>query len=375
MLTIDQLEEIFTQEAFSQTIRSRFVDSLAILANCPQVWILCALRSDFYARCGEMPNFTRLLDNGGQYLLSAPAISEISQMIRLPAYAAGLQFERHPKTEQPLDATLLDAMNQHPEALPLLGFCLDILYQKRNKQGYLTHIAYQQMGGLEGALAQSAENIYNGLSLTAQATFTTLMRTLVTVSQIGDTPIAGRRMLYEGDPLSTGMQSLLDAFVAARLITLDQTEQGIAYARLVHEALLHHWPRLQIWIQEERHLLRTRARLRDCALAWEVDQHNDDLLIGEGKPLIQAEDLLKQWQNALDNTTRDYIKTSLAQSTQRQTVKKRLAQNRLRNSRRLSGVFAFLCILALIGGYYGYKGQRIASKKPLMCRIPSHVFS
>ena len=54
-----------------------------------------------------------------------PTASEIGQMIRLPANAAGLHFEEDPATIERLDDMLRDAAAGHREILPLLQFTLE----------------------------------------------------------------------------------------------------------------------------------------------------------------------------------------------------------------------------------------------------------
>ncbi|MCP4699750.1 MAG: AAA family ATPase [Gammaproteobacteria bacterium] len=363
VLFIDQMEEMFTQDAFGARERRAFSRLLSLLARSGSVWVLATFRSEFYHRCAELPELAALMEGNGHYLLTPPGTSEISQMIRLPACAAGLQFELDADAQTRLDEILLNAMVENPESLPLLEFTLEALYQQRDPQGFLSLAAYKAMGGLEGALAQWAEQVFNKLSPRAQAAFPALMRTLVTVGKEGQEPMTGRRILYHTLSADDPIRELLEAFINARLVIADQTSDGTAFARISHEALLHHWPRLQEWLAEDRNLLRVRARVTVAANHWQAEKHPDDLLLSEGKPLNEAEDLLRQWPDAILENTKTFIKASMTAAAQRYQAAATEAQKKLRGSRQLSVVFALLAILAIIGGYSGFHGQNIAEQK------------
>src|SRR6266851_4645730 len=57
LLVVDQLEEIFTVQKINEApeIRKRFLSVLASLARTGRVWIIATMRSDFFARCAELP--------------------------------------------------------------------------------------------------------------------------------------------------------------------------------------------------------------------------------------------------------------------------------------------------------------------------------
>jgi hypothetical protein len=87
---------------------------------------------------------------------------------------------------------LRDAALQGPEALPLLEFTLQALYEQRTAQGILTHAAYTALGGLEGALARRAEAVFAGLPAAVQAALPGVLGALVNVG-LGDPDSVTRR--------------------------------------------------------------------------------------------------------------------------------------------------------------------------------------
>src|SRR5207253_1806692 len=117
----------------------------------------------FYPLCARLPELVELKRGDGQYDLAPPTPAEIGQIVRRPAEAAGLRFEAHHETGAPLDDLLRDAATSDPASLPLLEFTLDELYKLRTDSGVLTHAAYEKLGGVEGALATRADDVFGAL--------------------------------------------------------------------------------------------------------------------------------------------------------------------------------------------------------------------
>jgi WD40 repeat protein len=361
LLVLDQMEELFTLRRFQHQDRHIITQLISLLARNGRIWVITTFRSDFYHRCVELPPLTGLLEGSGQYLLTPPSPSEISQMIRLPAFAAGLQFEKKVDTQVGLDELLLEHMVRNPNNLALLGFTLDSLYQKRDAHDVLIFQAYEDLGGLEGALAQHAEAVYQHCPPQVQMAFADLMRTLITLKG-DDRPVVGHRILKHKQPFNASAETLLQAFIKAHLITTDRTPDGQSVARIAHEALLHYWPRLKTWILENQHLLRLRSRITEAAGVWDAEMRTDSRLLPDGKPLLEAEELLRQWQPVLKPFVCDFIQASLIASSQRRRVVTQAARKTLRRSRQIAAGFAIISVLAGIGAYYGYKGQSLALK-------------
>ena len=156
VLAIDQLEELFTIEKLDG-VRETFLRSLDALARSGCIWVVATLRSDFYQRCAESPVLGELVKKGaGQYCLLPPNETQLRQMIQLPAFAAGLDFEHDQDTGEHLDDLLRDAAIKNPSTLPLLEFALEQLYKQRDQEtGQLKLAAYHGFGGVEGALGKT----------------------------------------------------------------------------------------------------------------------------------------------------------------------------------------------------------------------------
>lgn len=352
VVLLDQMEEFFTQREISPEARGLFVEILDALARNALVWVIATFRSDFYHRCAELPKLVALMEGRGQYLLTPPSPSAIGQMIRMPAKAAGLRFEQHPDSQIGLDEVLLDAMVKNPESLALLEFTLEALYQRRDEQGLLSHAAYEAMSGLEGALAQRAEAVFRRTSPEAQAAFPDLMRALVTTGHGEKSPISSRRAHYEALAAQPAINELMQALIQDRLLVTGN-QSGRATVSVAHEALLHNWPRLQAWVEEDRHQLQVRARLAAASEHWDEEGRSAELLIPTGKPLLEAEDLLAGWEATLEGREVAFIRASLVAEHARRQATEAEALRKLRRGYVVMGMLAVLALVALVGAVYG----------------------
>jgi len=336
ILLVDQLEEIFSLDQFDDAARATFIRALAALARSGLIWVVATMRSDYYPRCAELPELVELKEGDGQYDLLPPTFDEVGQMIVYPTRAAGLKFEKHIESGRRLDAVIHEAAARDPQALPLLSFTLDELYRRKTDDGFLTFAAYEELGGLEGALAQRAEEVYCQQPAEVQETLAPLMRGLVTVDAGDDQLFAARRVSLEGLATTENRRRMLDALIDNRLFVTDRADDGTAVVRVAHEALLTHWPRVTGWLEEDREFLHIRSRLAEHADRWRDEGRRDDLLLPPGKPLAEAEEALRGRGGELDPLIVEYVASSL----------------RLRRRRRimqLAGAAALAAVLTAAG--------------------------
>ncbi len=302
VLVLDQLEELFTAGDLTPDQRRDFIRAISALAQSGQTWVVATLRSDFYHRCAEIPALVDLKADAGQYDVQPPDASEIAQLVRRPTLAAGLQFEAEDlQTGQRLDDLLRDAAAANRDSLPLLEFTLDELYRLR-AGNVLTLQAYRDLGGMEGALARRADEVFAGLPPPAKSALCQVFRQLVTIGgDDGETPTRKQALLESfalpesggdsaaeaGSKISPARQ-LVDALVDARLLTAKQTDDGRPVVEVTHEALLSRWQPLVDWLQTDRELLRIRGRINAEALRWAQAGCRADLLLQPGKPMEEG---------------------------------------------------------------------------------------
>ena len=340
VVLVDQMEELFTLESISPEERKGFVGALSALARSGRVWVIGALRSDFYARCEELPELMALKEGAGQYHLLPPTPAEIGQMIRQPARAAGLRFEEDPASKVGLDDVLQDTATGHAGNLPLLEFALEELYRQRTPEGLFTHAAYKEMGGIEGALAQRAAAVFASLSPEVQAALAYVLHTLVRVGSSEDETFS-RKYAPLDSLASAEARAIVDSFVAARLFVADRGDDGRAVVSIAHEALLQSWPRLRDWLEENRELLRVRGRVAAAAGLWAEKGRPGDLLLAEGKPLEEALPLLRTPGIDLSEAERALIEASEARARGRRRARQLMNFNSVALLIGAAGVYVF----------------------------------
>jgi WD40 repeat protein len=357
VLIVDQMEQLFSAEQTTLTVQRAFVEILAALARGGHALVLATLRSDFAGRCADLPTLATLMQSSGRYDLHPPRAVDIERIIALPSSMAGLRFDPATELVPALNQRLRDAALAHPHSLPLLEFALDQLYERRTPDGRLTHTAYDEMGGLEGAIAGHAERAFQrwvgslqGASpdreKQAAAALAGLLRGLVTISPDTGEVTARRAMV---DSLSSGAGSALTkALVAARLLVMDTHSDGPSFVAVAHEALLKQWPRVREAIARDVDFLAVRARVASSTEEWRRSSpgsahgRDPELLLPEGRRLAEAEDMIGQNQSDVDPAIAEYVAASRARSDRGRR------RDRARNRIALS-TFATLALVAFGG--------------------------
>jgi class 3 adenylate cyclase/WD40 repeat protein len=333
ILVVDQFEEVFTA-CEDESERSGFVAALTEAAADPRgnVAIVLAVRADYYGRCAEDPRLASLL--GTNHVLVGPMTpEEYRRVIEQPAVRAGL------RVEPALTDALLAEVVGEPGALPLLSTALLELWERRDGRT-LRVAAYVETGGVRGAVAHLAEDVYGGLDEPQQAAARGVMLRLAGPGE-GDSIVRRRVPLSEFDASGNpDVRAVLDAFTARRLLTVSEGTVEVA-----HEALLREWPRLQDWIEEDRAGLRIRAHLAGAAREWE-EGGEDPAELYRGTRLGSALDWTADHTMDLNDLERRFLGLS-REATEAEATRQRRTNRRLRGL--LAGV-AVLLVIALVAG-------------------------
>lgn len=339
ILVIDQMEEMFTNENFDDDSRRNFIRILQLLLRSGLVWIIASARSDFYHRFSEIPELLEI-KGGGQYDLLPPSITEIGEIIRYPALKSGLSFDVNNETGETLDDELIREASKDVSILPLLEFALQQLYEKRNtieqNKGYiLPYKAYNEIGGIEGALKKHADEILAGLPPSVQKEFNLVFRSVVKIKNGNDEMVVARKVPLGILALSKDRKQLVNAFINARLLISEKDNNDEIIIRVAHEALIRSWPRLKKLIEEEKEFLHIRENIENSMVLWEKEEKSYEYLIHLGKQLNEAEFILKKYNEELDESLKIYIKRS---------IKKAKLSSRLRG-------IAIIAIAVIIVGF------------------------
>ena len=272
LLVVDQFEQLFTQCADEEQRRA-FITALCTAASTghgpsddvPAALVVLGVRADFEARCAD---YVRLADAvQDRYLVTAMTERQLRMAITEPAKAAGSRVDddlaevllAHARTRQPGTAGA--------GVLPLLSHALDQAWRSRTGEA-LTLADYERTGGIEGAVADSAQRAYDHLSAGQQAAARQVFTRLTATSSDGvDTADrCSRTELTEAKSAAEvrDVEAVLEAFAAERLLTLAADSVQIS-----HEVLLTAWPLLRdTWLAETHADRIVRTRLHNVAAEW-----------------------------------------------------------------------------------------------------------
>jgi len=294
VLMVDQFEETFTL-ADDEQRRGLFVAALhAACTGEGQALVVLGVRADFYGRCLDYRELAEALQDR-QMVLGAMTVAELREAVARPARAVGLTLEAGlvdlMLSDLGVNTTRNGQGTYDAGALPLLSHALLATWQRR-QAGRMTVAGYRAAGGIQGAVAATAERAWADLDPAGQAAARPVLLRLVRVGE--DTQDTRRRSsrqeLLEQAISPAPAEEALEVLARARLITLDA---GIV--EITHEALLQAWPRLRGWIDRDRAGNLLRQRLEEDAESWEAE-HRDTTLLYRGGRLEAAQ----QWARTAD---------------------------------------------------------------------------
>ncbi|MBE8471341.1 nSTAND1 domain-containing NTPase [Streptomyces justiciae] len=338
-VVVDQFEEAFTL-CRDAAERARFID-LLLAARDPdsRLRVLVAVRADFYARCAEHRGLADALTGAG-LLLGPMTAEELREAVVKPAQAAGHLVERE------LTARIVEEVLDQPGGLPMLSHALLETWRRR-KGRLLTLSAYEAAGGVRGAIAASAETVYEDLDPAARAVARRLLLRMVEPGQgTPDTrrPLTRAELEEWADP---DVPEVVDRLARARLVTAD--EDGV---QLAHEALISCWPRLHGWIEKDRERLRRHRQLTEAARVWqEHDRDPGDLY--RGARLDRAEEHFPGHATdpALTATERAFLLAAFEAREQ----ERRTAARTARRARTLVAGLSAVLVVALVAGLSAWR--------------------
>jgi WD40 repeat protein/serine/threonine protein kinase len=307
LLLIDQFEEVFTL-AQDEVERTHFLNLIlkAVSAADSRVRIVVTLRADMYDRPLLYPTFGELMRERTEIVLPLSTV-EMEQAIVGPVDRMGIRYE------QGLVAEIISDVNQQPGALPLLQYALTELFEQR--EGIIiTSKAYENSGGVLGAMARRADELFLSLTPEQQEIARQIFLRLV---QIGDGSEDTRRRAQRAELNQINddkslIGDVIDQFSQHRLITLDYERATRApTVEVAHEALIQRWERLRAWLDTSRDELRLYRRLSATTTEWK-NSGREPSFLASGARLVQFEVLETSKTLTLTDDEKAYLKASIA---------------------------------------------------------------
>jgi WD40 repeat protein/transcriptional regulator with XRE-family HTH domain len=331
LLVVDQFEELFTQ-CGEEGQRRAFITALHAAATAgfgpdrtPAALAVLGVRADFEARCADYPQLAGPVQD--RYLVTAMTGRQLRMAITEPAKKAGA------RVDDDLTGLLLAEVRAGQPGtfgagvLPLLSHALDQAWRSRTGQA-VTLADYERTGGIDGAVAASAQRAYGGLTPAQQAAARQVFLRLTATSSGGvdSADRVTRAELTEGKSPAEArdVEAVLEAFAAERLLTL-----AAGTVELSHEALLTAWPLLRdSWLADTHADRIVRSRLHATAAEW-ARQSRDPSYLYSGSLLQAATEAAARIgadpvrHPPLSQAERDFLHAS--SHTHRRTVRRRQA--------------------------------------------------
>ena len=299
LIVVDQFEELYTLTS-DEEARRRFLDELLAASSRAgsKANVALTLRGDFVGKAlAYRPLSDRLQD--AQINLGPMTREELECAIRKPAEKIQLEFEPG------LVRRILNDVGDEPGNLPLLEFVLKELWEKRRGRVLLNE-TYDAIGGLQGAVATKADELFKGLSSAEQ---TILQRVFLRIVRPSESGLDTRRRAAFTELPPEGAE-LVVKLANERLLVTNQSASGLEQTvEVAHEALISNWGTLRAWVNEDREFLLWRDRLGTLLAEWERAQESDEALL-RGPLLIEAQKWFDQRSQDLSDQERKFISAS-----------------------------------------------------------------
>ncbi|WP_024802834.1 hypothetical protein [Nocardia sp. BMG51109] len=304
VIVIDQFEEIWTlcQDAAH---RAEFLNTIA--APTGTVHVL-GVRADFYRHAAEEPVLHDALAH--HTILVGPLSREaLRRAIVEPARKANWSVDDDLVHLLLLELAPRGSADAHDSgALPLLSHALLQTWQLAGRRR-MTIADYNAAGGITGAIEQTAERAYAGLTdAQRQIARRTFLR-LLTVEEGATTRRRVHRaeLFFDRDSVAD-VNTVIDRFATQRLLTVAEESVEIS-----HEALIGAWSRLGRWVSRDREGLSVHRRLTQATQVWLDNDHDPSALLGP----VRLE-IVQEWARAgghehdLNRREREYMSASAA---------------------------------------------------------------
>jgi WD40 repeat protein len=352
---VDQFEEVFTL-CRSDTERGHFIDMLITAADAPnsRCRIVLGVRADFYAHCTTHPRLVEVLADA-QLAVGPMSSDELRRCIVQPAVRA------HCTLEGALLAELVAHAAGNAGVLPMLSHVLLETWRRR-RGNTLTLAGFQAAGGVDGALARTAESVYTALTPAQQHLAKELFLRLIALGEgTEDTKRRIHRTELDTTDTESGTDSddgrnvglVVDRLAQQRLITVDRDS-----VEITHEALIRCWPRLHGWLSEDREGLRMHRRLTDAADEW-TRLGGDPGTLWRGTRLALTDGWAASKDRVLAAREREFLEASWAAHAAEQAT----ARRRSRRLRQLVALLTVLLVVATTAGVLAVQAQRTAVRQ------------
>lgn len=388
LIVVDQFEELFTL-CHDLAVRQKFIDELFRFSATPlgkKRAVVIALRADFYAHCAPYAELRENLTDA-QIYVGPMTPDALRRAIEEPAKQGGWVIE-----PGLVELLLTDVGGGAPEpgALPFLSHALLETWLRR-RGTTMTRAGYQASGGVQGAIAETAESVFTDELDSQQQQIA--RHIFLRLTQLGDETEDTRRRASFAELVphaqnAQAVETTVKRLTDARLLTTSRDAVEIA-----HEALVRGWPRLREWLNENRDGLKLHRQLTEAAHEWALLERDTSVLY-RGARFAQAREFAALNGDALNAGERAFLEAAeenekrqereKEESRQRELVAaQKLAETEQRANKRLrqralflAGAFVLALVLAGVALFFGNRANEnavIAQQRGLVAEQQKRV--
>jgi tetratricopeptide (TPR) repeat protein len=343
LLVIDQFEEIFTLCRHLEE-RDAFVANLLWAAdpeNQRPITILLVLRADFYAQLDFHDRLRELVSQKQEYI-GAMSRDELFRAIVHPLALGNWQIQKG------LVDVILDDVEGEPGALPLLSHALLETWRRRRGRT-LTLSGYKESGGVRGAIAKTAEAVFQQRLTPEQRPIAQMI--FIRLAELGINSQDTRRRAAFSELITVAtderlIQLVVNILAESRLVTTGVVPPtGEIVVEVAHEALIREWPTLREWLDENREGLIFHRQLTADVSDW-IKLDRDPGLLYRGARFRQMQEWRTHYSGPLSLLESEFLDAS--EIHERQEVAKTRQYEKGRRVQRLSlGVSAGMALVLL----------------------------
>ncbi|MFF2538759.1 nSTAND1 domain-containing NTPase [Streptomyces cyaneofuscatus] len=313
------------------------------------------VRIDFLRHIEQLPHLRTAWD-ATSMVVQPMMRNQLTQVITGPlAGRAGIRF-----ADGLVERMLRDAP-PGPAALPMLEYALSRLWE-RQERGWLTTTAYQELGGVQGALAGEADQ-----RLWAWADRTerqALERIFIQLVRPGEELDAGERgpdtrRVASRTEFSEGDWTLIHRLASTRLVVVTRRPTGRDTAELAHQAMVETWPRLRRWLEENREFRSWQEELRHSLRLWHEQGRSRDLILGR-EQIARARKWIGERRDEIPAEEAEFV-----------AISDQVRQRRVRRRRLVLASFAVLSVLVVVAASLATRSARDSSEQQALATARS----
>lgn len=262
LICVDQAEELARADGDSGDALAAYLRSAMDVTGSGKsgAWrVAFTIRTDSFLELQSHPRFHGLEARG--YDLRAMPTFRFDDVVTHPAKRYGVTID-----DALIDTLVAGALES--DALPLVAFTMQRLWDQFSKAGRITLDDFRSVGGLSQLIGDSAESALAGIEPAGGSASSPLQNyDLARQIFVADLAIVREdgivvRRLAGWSEFSAEAQELLSRFMRWRLVV---RKGDTGTVEVAHEALFREWPRLRDWLREDANKLQMMFSLEESA--------------------------------------------------------------------------------------------------------------